>query len=72
MIDLKHSLYELTEAYPELIDILVGIGFAGVGNPVARNTHGREMTIPAGSERHGIDLGEVIAKLEEHGFEIKR
>ena len=71
-IDLSKSLYELTESYPELIEILVGLGFMGVSNPALRSTHGRVMTIPKGCEAMGKDLNEVIKKLEEAGFNIKR
>ncbi len=70
-IDLEKSVYELTEAYPELIDILKGLGFLGVANAVARNTLGRVTTIPQGCQKQGQDLTEVIKKLEEAGFRVK-
>jgi hypothetical protein len=70
-IDLNLSLFELTEAYPELIDILPGLGFAGVASPELRSTHGKVMTIPKGCEMHGKDLSEVVDVLREHGFEVK-
>ncbi len=70
-IDLNLTLYELTEAYPELIDILKDLGFSGVAVPELRNTHGKEMTIPRGCEMHGKDLNEVVSTLREHGFEVK-
>lgn len=70
-IDLKKSVYELTEAYPELIEILKGLGFWGVVNPVVRKTLGRATTIPQGCEKQRKDLNEVIKKLKEEGFEIK-
>ena len=71
-IDLNRSLYELTESYPELIDILIGLGFMGVANPALRSSHGKVMTIPKGCETMGKDLNEVIKKLEEAGFKVKR
>ncbi len=70
-IDLKKSVYELTEAYPELIGILKELGFWGVVNPVVRKTLGRVTTIPQGCEKQQKDLNEVIKKLKEEGFEIK-
>jgi uncharacterized protein len=70
-IDLNMSLYDLTEAYPELIPILKDLGFAGVANPEMRSTHGKVMTIPKGSQAHGKDLSEVVRTLEEHGFKVK-
>lgn len=70
-IDLKKSVYELTEAYPELVEILKELGFLGVANPVVRKTLGRVTTIPQGCEKQGKDLNEVIKKLEEKGFAVK-
>jgi len=70
-IDLKKSVYELTEAFPDLIGILKEVGFLGVANPVFRNTFGRVTTIPQGCEKQGKDLAEVIKKLEENGFKVK-
>lgn len=68
-IDLGKSLYELTEEHPDLIPVLVDLGFSGVAFPEMRNTHGREMTIPAGVEKFGLDMDEVLTVLRDHGFE---
>ena len=48
---LNKSIYELTEEYPELINIMKEMGFIGVANPIARNTIGRKMTIPQGCKK---------------------
>lgn len=69
-IDLRKSVYELTEVYPELIDLLKEMGFLGVANPLVRNTLGRMTTIPAGCEKQGKDLNEVLQRLEALGFKI--
>lgn len=68
-IYLNKSVYELTEEFPELIDILKEMGFLGVSNPVVRNTLGRKMTIPEGSKKQGKSLEEVLQALREKGFE---
>ncbi len=70
-IDLKKNLYELTEVYPELIEILKGMGFFGVANPLVRKTLGRVTTIPQGCEKQKKDLNKVIKELQEAGFEVK-
>lgn len=70
-IDLEKSVYELTEAYPELIDILKELGFFGVASAVARNTLGRVTTIPQGCQKQGQELSNVIKQLEEAGFVVK-
>ena len=69
-IDLNKSLYELTEEYPELIPVLVDIGFGGVANPEMRTSHGKVMTIPLGVEKFGLELDDVAAVLRGHGFEV--
>ncbi len=70
-IDLALSVYELAEAFPELIGILKELGFAGVANPLVRNTLGKIMTIPQGCQKQGKNLDEVVRKLEENGFAVK-
>ena len=70
-IDLEKSVYELTEAYPELIEILKELGFFGVTSAVARNTLGRVTTIPQGCQKQGQELVNVIKKLEDAGFVVK-
>jgi len=71
LIDLKKNVYELTETYPELIEVLKEMGFLGVANPVARKTLGKLTTIPQGCKKQGEDLNEVIKKLKELGFKVK-
>lgn len=71
-LDLKKSVYDLTEAYPELTPILKELGFLGVANPITRNTIGRVTTIPQGCEKMTLDLNKVIASLKEAGFEVNR
>ena len=71
-IDLNKSVYELTEAYPELINILKELGFLGVANSVARNMLGRVTTIPQGCQKQGKELAEVIKSLEEKGFKVEQ
>jgi hypothetical protein len=70
-IDLSRSLYDLTEQYPELIDILAGLGFLAVKNSITRSTMGRVTTIPQGCKKMGLDLDEVKRALKEKGFVAK-
>ncbi len=69
-IDLKKNVHELTETYPELIEVLKEMGFLGVANPIARKTLGKLTTIPQGCKKQGKDLNEVIKKLKELGFKV--
>ncbi len=69
-IDLKKNVYELTETYPELIEVLKEMGFLGVANPLTRKTLGKIITIPQGCKKLGKDLNEIIKKLKELGFKV--
>ena len=69
-IDLEKTVFQLTEEYPELIDILGELGFLGVKNQIVRKTLGTMTTIPQGCEKQGKDLDEVLEMLKEEGFEI--
>ncbi|MFP4082745.1 MAG: DUF1858 domain-containing protein [Candidatus Aminicenantes bacterium] len=69
-IDLKKSVYDLTEDYPQLIPILKDLGFLGVANPVIRKTLGKATTIPQGCKKQGKDLKGVIERLEKEGFRV--
>ncbi len=70
-IELNKNVYELTEAYPELINFLKEMGFFGVANPLVRKTLGRVTTIPQGCEKQGRDLAEVVKELEKQGFTVR-
>lgn len=71
-LDLKKSVYDLTEEYPELIAVLKELGFAGLAFPAVRKTLGKKMTLPAGCKKQGKDLDQVISHLESLGFTVTR
>jgi len=69
-LDLNKTVYDLTEEYPELIEVLKDLGFAGLAFPAVRKTLGKKMTLPAGSEKQKKDLNEVISHLESLGYKV--
>lgn len=70
-IDLTKSVYELTEEFPELIEVLKELGFVGLANPLLRRTLGRKTTLPDGCKKQGKDLSEVINFLKKKGFSVR-
>jgi hypothetical protein len=70
-IDLSTTLFEITEAHPDLIPVLAELGFAGVTDEAMRTTHAREMTLQSGSQYLGIDPAKIRAALEAAGYTIK-
>lgn len=69
IINLQKNVFELTEEYPELVEILKELGFLGIANQLVRSTLGKVTTIPEGCKRQGKELAEVLAVLKEKGFE---
>ena len=49
-IDLNRTVFELTQEYPELIDILAGLGFTEITKKPMLHSAGKIMTIPKGAK----------------------
>lgn len=69
-IDFNKKIIELVREYPELIDIMKGLGFNEIVKPGMLNTLGKIMTLPKGAAMRGIDIDVIRKALEEKGFKI--
>jgi len=69
-IDLSKSVYELTKEYPELIDIMVGLGFTEITKKAMLNSVGKLTTIPKGAKMKNISMMDVVTTLMSNGFEL--
>ena len=47
-LDLSKSVYDLVQEYPEVIDIMKGLGFTEITNKVMLHSVGKIMTILKG------------------------
>lgn len=70
-INLNETVYQLIQQYPELKNILVHMGFTPLQNDYLLNSVGRMMPLKKGAEQIGLDIPELIAKLEGQGFTIE-
>lgn len=71
IINLSHSIYEICNENPEVIDIMKELGFENIGSPMMLQTAGRFMTIPKGAAMKNISLDEIKAVLITRGFHIQ-
>ncbi|MGC7872169.1 DUF1858 domain-containing protein [Desulfosporosinus sp. SYSU MS00001] len=69
-IDLNRTLFDLTEQYPELIQIFLEIGLEGVIHPEMRRTGGKIMPVIEGLKQHGVALEDAVKTLTEKGFNV--
>ena len=70
VIDLSIPVAEVIEKHPEVLDVLVELGFKPLANPVMRNTVGRVVSIKKGASMNGIDLNKIKQTLELNGYEV--
>lgn len=70
-IDLNQAVYEVVKTNPEVIDLLVELGFKPLKNPVMLNSIGRTTTIRQGAKLIGLSLDEIKKNLEWNGYTIK-
>ena len=69
-IDLNRTVFELTEEYPELIDIMAKLGFTEITKKPILHSVGKIMTIPKGAKMKNISMMDVVAMLMTNGFEV--
>lgn len=69
-LDLNKTVFELTQEYPELTDIMVELGFSEITKKPMLHSVGKLMTIPKGAKMKNISMMDVVTKLVSNGFEL--
>lgn len=67
-IDLNVAVYDVVKKNPEVIDLLVELGFKPLKNPMMLNSIGRTTTIKKGAKLIGLSLDEIKQTLEWNGY----
>ena len=70
IIDVTVPVAEVVDKHPEVLDILVDLGFKPLANPIMRNTLGRKTSLKMGSKLAGIKIEYIVATLEANGYEV--
>ncbi|WP_019914365.1 DUF1858 domain-containing protein [Paenibacillus sp. HW567] len=69
-LSLEESVFELVNRHPEVIDIMVELGFHDITKPGMLQTAGRFMTLSKGVKLKRMDLETVRQAFWRHGFEF--
>ncbi len=56
IIDVSIPVAEVVDKHPEVLDILVELGFKPLANPLMRNTVGRKVSLKQGSKLEGTPM----------------
>lgn len=70
-INLKENVYQLTQRYPELIELMASLGFTEIRKKAVRMSVGKVMTLTRGAAMKGIPMERITAMLEANGFIIE-
>ena len=70
-IDLNVPGAEVLDQQPEVLDLLVELGFTPLANPLMRQTLGRTVSIAQGAKLKGMDLNQIVDRLKWNGYDIK-
>lgn len=71
IIDLNQNVYDIVKKNPEIIDLLVELGFKPLKNPVMLKSIGRTTSIKQGAKLIGLSLDEINKNLEWNGYSIQ-
>lgn len=69
-LKLNESVFELVTRHPEVVEIMVELGFRDIAKPGMLQTAGRFMTLSKGMKLKKIELETVRLAFQQHGFEI--
>ena len=69
-LDLNKTVFELTQEYPELVDIMAELGFSEIKKKPMLYSVGKIMTIPKGAKMKNISMMDVVTALIGNGFEL--
>ncbi|MBC7960651.1 MAG: DUF1858 domain-containing protein [Vallitaleaceae bacterium] len=64
------SVYELVNKYPQILEIMVDLGFKDIVKPGILQTMGKVMTLEKGAKMKKIAWEEIVNKFEAKGFSI--
>ena len=70
-LDMSKSVYDLVQEYPEVIDIMKGLGFTEITNKVMLHSVGKIMTIPKGAKMKGISMIDIVGAFMKAGFTLE-
>ena len=70
VIDLNKSVYEIVTEYPELKEVMAGLGFSEITKKAMLHSVAKIMTIPKGAAMKNIPMDKIIDAFNAAGFEV--
>lgn len=70
-IDSNKSIYELSQEYPDVVSIMVELGFKDILQPGMLQSAGRVMTLRKGAVMKKLDWQKIEAFFSQRGYQIQ-
>ena len=70
VIDVSIPVAQVIDQHPEVLDLLVELGFKPLANPIMRNTVGRKVSLKQGSKLEVTPMEKIVRTLEANGYEV--
>lgn len=70
VVSMDESIYELVSRHPEVMDIMLELGFHDIAKPGMLQTAGRFMTLSKGIKLKKKDVDAVKLAFQSRGFEV--
>ena len=67
----KQSIYDLVTTYPEIKEVMAGLGFKDILKPGMLQTMGKVMTIEKGARMKTISLERIREAFASSGFNLE-
>lgn len=69
-IDINRPVADICAEHPELIDLLVNLGFKPLKNKLMRETLGRTVSLKKGAQLIDLPLDKLIKTLSFNGYQV--
>ncbi|BCG60686.1 DUF1858 domain-containing protein [Paenibacillus sp. URB8-2] len=70
-LSINESIFDLVSRDPEVMDIMIELGFRDIAKPGMLQTAGRFMTLTKGIKLKKMDIDTVKQTFRRHGFIIQ-
>lgn len=69
-INIDQPVYEIVKTHPEILDVLIDLGFKPLANPALLQSIGRVTSLRQGAKIINKPLASIIEVLEWNGYQI--
>lgn len=70
MINVNQPVNQVLKTHPELLDILVELGFKPLANPLMRQSLGHITTLKQGCQLINLPIDQLKTTLHFHGYDV--